>query len=329
MRMIRDKGFTLLELMVALGVGSILLLGLALLFSQNKRSFLNNEDIARLQEDGRYALEELARDVGAAGFFAELVDPSQVQAIEPSLSGAPDCGVPTAPPVPWIYTLADGGLVSNAMAFVDNATAATAAATFPCIAAGDLEAGNDVMGIKRVAGAPSAAPAAGRVYIRENGTRGILFQDAAGIVPPIPAPVRDWEFTPRVYYVRSYAETPGDGIPTLCRKTLAVGAPPTIQDECIAQGIERVQFEFGIDTDGNGSVNAYVPNPTAAQLSELAAIRIYVLARSVRGDPSYVNPKTYQLSNEPAFTPNDNFYRRVFASTIMVRNVNNLRQLGI
>ena len=54
-----------------------------------------------------------------------------------------------------------------------------------------------------------------------------------------------------------------------------------------------------------------------------------MLARSVRGDPSYVNPKTYQLSNEPAFTPADNFYRRVFASTILVRNVNNLRQLGI
>ena len=47
---------------------------------------------------------------------------------------------------------------------------------------------------------------------------------------------------------------------------------------------------IGVDTDGNGSVNAYVPNPTAAQLQEIAAIRIYVLARSVRGDPSYVNP---------------------------------------
>ena len=57
--MVRQKGFTLLELMVALAVGSLLFLGLGLLFSQNKRSFYNNEDIARLQEDGRYALEEL------------------------------------------------------------------------------------------------------------------------------------------------------------------------------------------------------------------------------------------------------------------------------
>jgi type IV pilus assembly protein PilW len=204
-----------------------------------------------------------------------------------------------------------------------------AAASFPCINGGDLVAGSDVIAIKRVAGAPSAATLAGRVYIRENGTRGVVFQNPGNITPPLAAPNRDWEFTPRIYFIRNYADAPGDGIPTLCRKVLAPGAPPTFRDECIAQGIEGVQLEFGIDTDGNGSVNAYVSSPAAAQLQQLAAVRIYVLARSVRGDPSYVNPKTYQMSNEPAFVPNDNFYRRVFASTILVRNVNNLRQLGI
>lgn len=325
----RQKGFTLVELLVALGVGAVLLLGLATLFSQNKRSFLNNEDIARLQEDGRFALEELARDIGAAGFFAELIDPSSVETVEASLSGAPDCGVPAAPPTPWIYTVNQGGLINNAMAIVDNATGAAAGASFPCINGGEVAPGSDVIAIKRVAGAPSPATAAARVYIRENGTRGIVFQNPANIAPPLPAPNRDWEYTPRIYFVRSYAEAPGDGIPTLCRKVLTPGTPPTLRDECIAQGVESVQLEFGIDTDNNGSVNAYVANPTAAQLEQLAAVRIYVLARSVRPDPSYVNPKTYQMSNEPAFTPADGFYRRVFASTILVRNVNNLRQLGI
>jgi type IV pilus assembly protein PilW len=325
----RQKGFTLVELLVAMGVGAVLLLGLATLFSQNKRSFINNEDIARLQEDGRFALEELARDVGAAGFFAELIDPSSVEAIEASLNGAPDCGLPVAPPTPWIYTLNQGGLVNNAMAVVDNATGAAAGASFPCINGAEVAPGSDVIAIKRVAGAPSAATLADRVYIRENGTRGIVFQNPANILPPMPAPNRSWEYTPRIYYIRNYGEVPGDGIPTLCRKTLAPGTPPTLRDECIAQGVENVQLEFGIDTDDNGSVNAYVANPTGAQLQQLAAVRIYVLARSVRTDPSYVNPKTYQMSNEPAFVPADGFYRRVFASTILVRNVNNLRQLGI
>jgi prepilin-type N-terminal cleavage/methylation domain-containing protein len=324
----KQKGLTLVEMLIAMAVGVLLLVGLATLFSQNKRSFHQNEDIARLQEDGRYALEELARDIGSAGFFAELVDPSAVEPVEASLLGAPDCGVPPAPPMPWIYTVSDGGLVSNAMAIIDNATAAQAVAAFPCITGADFVAGSDVVAVKRVAGAPSVALLGNRVYIRENGTRGIMYQNAAGIPVAIPIPNRDWEYTPRIYYIRNFAQTAGDGIPTLCRKVLVPGVPPTLGDECIAQGVEDLQVEFGIDTDNNGSANAYVTNPTLAQLQQVASARILVLGRSVRMDPSYTNPKTYQLSNEPAYTPNDNFYRRVFSSTIVVRNVNNMRRLG-
>lgn len=324
----RQKGFTLVELMIAMAVGVLLLLGLATLFSQNKRSYLQNEDIARLQEDGRYALEELARDIGTAGFFAELVDPSSVEPLENSLNGAPDCGVPTAAPAPWIYTIGDGGLVNNALAVVDNAATAAAAAAFPCMNAGELVAGADVIAVKRVVGAETAVPLANRVYIQENGTRGIVYQNAANIAPPIPAPNRNWEYSPRIYYIRNFAQAAGDGIPTLCRKMLVPGVPPTLGDECIAQGIENVQLEFGIDTDADGSANVYVTNPTLVQLQQVAAVRILVLGRSVRADPSYTNPKTYQMSNEPAFAPGDNFYRRVFSSTVVVRNVNNMRRLG-
>ena len=324
----RQRGVTLVEMLIAMAVGALLLVGLATLFSQNKRSFHQNEDIARLQEDGRYALEELVRDIGSAGFFAELVDPSSVEPVEPSLLGAPDCGVPPAPPMPWIYTVGTGGLVSNAIAMVDNATGAAAAAAFPCITAGNVVAGSDVIAIKRVAGSPSVALLGNRVYIRENGTRGIMYQNAAGIPVAIPIPNRDWEYTPRIYYLRNFAQTAGDGIPTLCRKSLVPGVPPTIGDECIAQGVESLQLEFGIDTDNNGSANAYVVSPTAAQLQQLASVRILILGRAVRMDPSYTNPKTYQLSNEPAYTPNDNFYRRVFSTTVVVRNVNNMRRLG-
>jgi type IV pilus assembly protein PilW len=327
-RILKQRGVTLVEMLIAMAIGALLLVGLATLFSQNKRSFLQNEDIARMQEDGRYALVELVRDIGGAGFFAELVDPSSVEPPEPSLLGAPDCGVPVAPPIPWIYTVSDGGLVGNAIAMVDNATAGAAAAAFPCIVGANFVAGSDVIAIKRVAGAPSVALLGNRVYIRENGTRGIMYQNAAGIPVGIPIPNRDWEYTPRIYYLRNFALTAGDGIPTLCRKVLVPGVPPTLGDECIAQGVENLQLEFGIDTDNNGSANAYVTNPTLAQLQQIAAVRILILGRAVRLDPSYTNPKTYQMSNELAYTPNDNFYRRVFSSTVVVRNVNNMRRLG-
>jgi len=61
-QMKRQAGVTLVELMISLLLGLLIALGLATLFSQNKRSFYQNEDLARMVEDGRYALEELARD---------------------------------------------------------------------------------------------------------------------------------------------------------------------------------------------------------------------------------------------------------------------------
>jgi type IV pilus assembly protein PilW len=70
----RQSGLTLIELMVGLALGVLLLFGVGLLFSQNKQSYLQNEQLARLQEDARFAIEELSRDISMAGFMAEITD---------------------------------------------------------------------------------------------------------------------------------------------------------------------------------------------------------------------------------------------------------------
>ena len=46
-------------------------------------------------------------------------------------------------------------------------------------------------------------------------------------------------------------------------------------------------------------------------------------------DIRYTNDKTYALGNAAAYTPNDNFYRRAFSPTVMIRNLRNLRRLGL
>ena len=101
----------------------------------------------------------------------------------------------------------------------------------------------------------------------------------------------------------------GDGVPTLCRKILEYGGVPNVVTECLAQGVENLQIEYGLDTDGDGDPNVFIPNPTPAQIQMAVAAQIFVLARSADTDVQYTNEKTYTLSNAPAFTPNDNFYR--------------------
>lgn len=363
--MTRQAGVTLVELMISLLLGLLISIGLATLFSQNKRSFYQNEDLARMMEDGRYALEEVARDIAMSGFYAELSSPSWT--IDPNLNGAANCraanavttnpanpglpisNVPFAPS--WTYAVFPRGTdpftpEQAAIAVANNATAAQAAAEFPCLAGlADIQAGSDVFMIKRVAGASTNALTANRVYIARRGAAtGVLALGAtitAGIPKNVGDPLEnDWEFQPKVYYIRNItADITGDGVadtvPTLCRQVLNPG--PAFGEDCIAQGVERLQIEWGVDTTGDGDANAYVSaldatfqNAAIADPNEVVTARIHLLMRSIRPDPTYTNPKTYQFGDMPTFDPaaDDRFYRRVMSTTVVVRNVQGMNLLA-
>lgn len=62
-----QRGFSLIELMVALTLGLLLTAGLVQLFSASKVTFNTNDALARVQENGRFALENLKRELREAG----------------------------------------------------------------------------------------------------------------------------------------------------------------------------------------------------------------------------------------------------------------------
>jgi len=60
-------GFTLVELMVALVIGLAMVAGLLTFTSENKSSYTMQNEIGRLQENARFALDTLSRNIGSAG----------------------------------------------------------------------------------------------------------------------------------------------------------------------------------------------------------------------------------------------------------------------
>ncbi|HUH00292.1 MAG TPA: PilW family protein [Gammaproteobacteria bacterium] len=348
----RQSGVTLIELMIGLGLGILLLFGVGLLFTQNKQSYLQNEAIARLQEEARFAIEELARDLSMAGFIAETVDTTAIfvgattddEAAFHNATGATfNCG-PTAAARNWFYDF-QAGLVESTLLTGDNlATGAAAQALYSCIDPAAFQPNTDAIGIKRTSGTPSGfrndtipaevlAPA-GRVYVRENGTRAVFYQSEFPVAGgrAVVQPYRDWEYSPKIYYVRNFGVTAGDGVPTLCRIRLVNdgtgGSPPLHTEECIAQGVEDLQIEYGLDTLDDGSANVYVRGPAVADLPRVVSVRIYLLMRTINEDVGYRDDRTYVLSNKAAYTPGDRFHRRIYASTIVVQNVNDIRRLS-
>lgn len=61
-------GVTLVELMIAITISSIVALGISSVYTSSKRSFKLQEEFSRLQENGRFAMNYIARFVRGAGY---------------------------------------------------------------------------------------------------------------------------------------------------------------------------------------------------------------------------------------------------------------------
>lgn len=62
-----QRGFTLVELMVAMTIGLILLAGVAQVFASNKQAYRYNESLSELQDNGNFAIQFIANQLANAG----------------------------------------------------------------------------------------------------------------------------------------------------------------------------------------------------------------------------------------------------------------------
>src|ERR1035437_1396337 len=63
-----QTGMTLIEIMISLLIGAFLLGGVLEIFISSKQTYRMQEGLSRLQENGRFALDFLAKDIRMTGF---------------------------------------------------------------------------------------------------------------------------------------------------------------------------------------------------------------------------------------------------------------------
>jgi type IV pilus assembly protein PilW len=325
-----QEGLTLVEVMIAMVLGLLVTAAVLSMYLGTSRNFSQDERYAFLQENGRYALKALSEDVGMADFWGPLVNTDTLSASFTPASGG--CADAIA-----IFDATPG------LRFNDNHPTSPVPQFTPCttVTAHHL-ATTDVLVVKRVRGAPVAETFIdvsdvdedgntteqitqgsgdlqnGTVYVRTNGTTGSFIQDASSSNAPALGEA-DWEYMPRLYFVRDYYETVGDGVPALCR--LDIHGVELNDLDCIAEGVQDLHFQFGLDTNRDGLADQYIASPTDSQMSQVVTARIYLLVRSSQPDNFYTNNKTYQLGDVGVGPFNDGYYRRVFTTTVAVRNV--------
>jgi len=321
----KQSGFTLVELMVALMLGLVLTGALMSMFGQARKSFRQDEIYASMQDEARYAMQELSGDVSMAGYIGDMLSPTAV-ALDASLAIDTDCESDGGESFAFRLNDSVTGFDTTLMA-LDNIVAADAVTTFGCLIAGELVPGTDIVAVKRLAGSSTDTAVAGDIKMRFNGTVASLFIEP--IAAAVSLPYEDRFYEPVIYFIRNYTLTPGDDIPALCRKVLVSDGNVEMVTNCIAAGIEDLQVEFGVDNNGDGTADSYIAAPTQEQLQTAVSARINLLARTTEEDRSYTDTKTYSLSNADDREPDDSFRRRVFTTTVGIPNLRSRSMMGI
>ncbi|SEM96594.1 PilW family protein [Nitrosomonas marina] len=104
----RQGGFTLVEMMIALTLGLVILLAIGTVFVSSSQTFRGQEENARIQESGRFALEIIGRSIKQAG-HADI----PFAGFKVAFSGVPINGVDGGGGVPDTLTVQYDGAIGD------------------------------------------------------------------------------------------------------------------------------------------------------------------------------------------------------------------------
>jgi len=253
---IKNRGFTLLELMISMVLGLIILGGVGAVMDNSKKNYEIQDYRSRMQENARFALQFLTYDIRMAGYTGYLA-----------------CG--TLPSSSWQFvwggSSADGDTVTVQYVGLDYLTT-----TLPALAS-DVNSGKIV-----TLNDASSFAANDYVLITDctntevkqiknilSGNR-LEFEENLNNAYTIANQTQVRRLERRTYQV--FFNTTRN-VPVLVRIN-AQG-----NQEELVEGIEYLRFLFAEDSTGNGLPNSYVASHTPS--NPVKGIKLAILARSI------------------------------------------------
>jgi len=342
-------GMSMVELLVALTIGSFLLWGAITVYSRSRTTYQVSEQVSRLQENARYAMSVIEPDLRAGNYWGLMNDPTVVTgAALPTQAASPLSGTTTNCGTNFALNLTETIRGDN-NAYTLGPARATACNAYN----NNPQPGSDTVTVRRASNPAVAATANTlQIYVTRWGGASQVFNNGAapGALGPN-AEIHD--LVVDTYYVdRDSVGTAG--IPALRRISLVNG--PAFSDQEVISGVEDLQVQFGIDlgrdtnndgvpddADGNGIPDSYTGiaaqyvDPDAVPAAALVvAVRVSLLIRSETAERGFIDTNTYQYGDRllangatatldaagarKAYQPRDNFRRLLVSRTVQLRN---------
>jgi type IV pilus assembly protein PilW len=346
----KQSGFSLIELLISIGLGLLLVLGASQVFLSSKKTYAFNEELGWMQENARFALDQLNRDVRMAGFWGCSTEGDFVNTINPvggsgwqidftrAVRGwdGDDAGYPSpefpnsSGPVVNAATVPDSDLLTIRRADDSlgqfNVTAhKTKSAVIDVAGPHDFAEGDILVVTDCNHTAVMQNTGNGTNKVNHNpggsvspGNCSKALGSNCGVIPEI-----DYEYSPddgasvmRAQAHAYYVDLAPNGVPSLYRRVIQSGSAAVSSEELV-QGVENIQFVYGEDLDGDGAPERYVDSDDVSDWDDVTVVRLNVLVRSLAEVAN--QPQSFRFAGTD-YTPDDRFLRQQFVSTIKIRN---------
>lgn len=340
------RGFTLVELMVAITIGLIILAAVSSIFVSAKRSYNEQDRQAKMQENARFALHFLMYDLRHAGYYGCLDDVNADTVNNTLNSGLflnalfPIEGLDNVTAGSQWYPSADGtSIPANILPNTDALVLRMALPTSAINIASPMPNTSAILKVDALGGIndgdvimlSDCASADVMQVTAVNGTAFTIQHNTGDSDPPpgnatqflskpYSPPASVMRFTSRMYYLGR--RTDGTNIPGLWRQDNTSAA------EELVEGVEHMHITYGIDTDNpmDDVPNVYLRAgqaglQTPAEWARVRAVRIGLLVRTPSNkdqDKDIIN--NWDVNGEPVAV-SDNHRRRLFHVTVQLRNM--------
>jgi prepilin-type N-terminal cleavage/methylation domain-containing protein len=323
-----NAGFTLVELMVVMVILGIIVVGvLGMVITQN-RAYHTEEAIIDMQMNANVAMDRISRIIRMSGFGCKDSFGSDLASGNLATHDDANDAEDAANPVTALFNITDHDVAAAGQTRTPDILTVVAAYRYVGTVTGDgsggtLAVNNPVLSL--------TLNSIGNLTDNtvENGEKAYIYLlpsidetfhtitaiagNVITLADSVTAQVDD-----EVFQVQAYTIRLKDG-----NLRLDENIDPSTASLDVAENIEELQFQYGVDTDTDTDkcLDSWTDAP--ADISRIRAVRVFILARTAHETKAdeYTNTSVYRIAGTDVGPFNDHFHRYLLETTVYLRNL--------
>ncbi len=313
-----DKGFTLVEFLVAFVVSTLLATGLYIAYRSNYRTFNVNQDILEMQMNARIAVDTITRSLRLVGFGSKkLYETNHPEGTQYYELEVPDSsfGIDFSSKLIFFKPGISSNTTTDARS---DAIAITYASRYIGKITNVIDENTVILDDTSRLSTNATKYQKYNIYIypnpyQENQKLLNLAGNTLTFTGRHHASIDDECYLLTSNYIH------------IVDNNLRIdhNIAPSSANNDIADNIEAFQLQIALDTNNNGVIESseWQNTLTDQEIMQVKGFKIFILAKTKNPDPDFTDKATYIMADQTFGPYNDHFHRLLLTTTVIPRNL--------